>query len=226
MPGHILVINPNSSATVTAGIDAAVEPLRLPGGPTIECLTLAEGPPGIETQADIEAVVLPLAGVVQARADANACVIACFSDPGLQLCRERSGKPVFGIAEAGMLVALVRGERFGLLSTLERSIPRHLRYVRQLGLWQRFAGDRAIGTGVAGLARDDAAILGRMTDVGQRLVRDDGADVLVLACAGMARFREPLAETLGVAVVEPTQAAVTLALGAVRLSAGAAIAPD
>jgi hypothetical protein len=56
MAERILVINPNSSAAVTAGIDAAMAPLRLPGGPEIECATLAEGPPGIETQAHVESV--------------------------------------------------------------------------------------------------------------------------------------------------------------------------
>ena len=60
MTERIIVINPNSSETVTRAIDAAVEPLRRAGGPEIECLTLAEGPPGIETQRHVDEVVAPL----------------------------------------------------------------------------------------------------------------------------------------------------------------------
>ena len=46
---RILVINPNSTETVTHGIDEAMVPMRIAGGPEIECMTLQEGPPGIET---------------------------------------------------------------------------------------------------------------------------------------------------------------------------------
>ena len=45
----ILVINPNSNPAVTAGLDAALGPLRLSDGPSIRCMTLCEGPFGIET---------------------------------------------------------------------------------------------------------------------------------------------------------------------------------
>ena len=130
MTERILVINPNSSEAVTRGVDAAMAPLRLAGGPAIECATLAEGPPGIETQAHVEGVTGPLARLIAARDnDCAAFVIACFSDPGLHLARETTRKPVLGIAECGILTALTLGERFGVVAILERSIPRHLRYV-------------------------------------------------------------------------------------------------
>src|SRR5262245_35178431 len=67
MSERILVINPNSSETVTQGIDAAMEPLRMPGGPAIECVTLKEGPPGIESQAHVEQVVAPIGEMVKKR---------------------------------------------------------------------------------------------------------------------------------------------------------------
>ena len=152
MAERIVVINPNSSAAVTAAIDRAVAPLRMAGGPEIDCVTLSEGPPGIESQAHVEQVVQPLCRLVGEHADAAAFVIACFSDPGLQLCREATDRPVLGIAECGLLTALTRGERCGILAILRTSVPRHLRYVRQLGLSERFAGDLPLGLGVAELA--------------------------------------------------------------------------
>jgi Asp/Glu/hydantoin racemase len=39
-----------------------------------------------------------------------------------------------------------------------------------------------------------------------------------MGCAGMARYRKPLQDELGIPVVEPTQAAVTMAIGRVRLN--------
>jgi Asp/Glu/hydantoin racemase len=215
MAERIVVINPNSNQAVTDAIDAAVAPWRMAGGPAIECVTLAEGPPGIETQAHVEQVVAPICDLVRARADAAAFVIACFSDPGLHAARAATPNPVLGIAECGLLTALTQGERFGILATLKTSLARHLRYVRQLGLAARFAGDLPLGLGVVDLA-DAARALERMVEVGRRLRDQHGADVLVLGCAGMALYRRALAGALGVPVVDPTQAAVTLAIGAVR----------
>ena len=94
MPERILVINPNSSEIVTRGIDAALDPLRMAGGPEIECRTLPEGPPAIQTQRDIEQVTLPLARMIERESDAAAFVIACFSDPGVYAAREATRRPV------------------------------------------------------------------------------------------------------------------------------------
>lgn len=217
MTERILVINPNCTAAVTAAIDRALAPLRMAGGPVIDCVILAEGPPGIETQAHVEQVVQPLRRLVTTANDAAAFVIACFSDPGLHVCREATGRPVFGIAECGLLTALTRGERVGIVAILPTSVPRHLRYVRQLGLADRFAGDLPLGLGVVELA-DRERTLARMCEVGARLRDRHGADVLVLGCAGMADCRAALQESLGVPVIDPAQAAVTMAIGAVRLS--------
>jgi len=214
MPDRIIVINPNSTSAVTAAIDLALGPWRMAGGPAIECMTLAEGPPGIETQAHVEQVVQPICRLVRARADAAAFVIACFSDPGLHAAREATRKPVLGIAECGLLSALTLGERFGIVAILSTSLARHLRYVRQLGLQARFAGDLPLGLGVVELA-DANRTLERMVEVGGKLRDEHGADALVLGCAGMAQYRRALANALGMPVVDPTQAAVTMAIGAV-----------
>jgi Asp/Glu/hydantoin racemase len=219
MSERIVVVNPNSTVAVTAAIDRALAPLRMAGGPSIECATLAEGPRGIETQAHVEQVVPPLCRLVRARGDVSAFVIACFSDPGLHACREATGRPVLGIAECGLLTALTRGERFGIVAILETSLARHLRYVRQLGLAARFAGDLPLGLGVVELSDQDRTFA-RMGEVGARLRDQHGADVLVLGCAGMAQYRPDLEAALGIPVIDPTQAAVTMAIGAVRLGRG------
>jgi Asp/Glu/hydantoin racemase len=218
MARPIYVINPNSSKAVTAGIDAAVAPLRSSDGPEIVCLTLPDGPPGIQTQRHVDGAILPLlAKAAEYEEGAGAFVIACFSDPGLYALREQSSRPVLGIAECGVLAALTQGQRFGVIAILPTSIPRHLRYFGAMGVTDRLAGDLAIGLGVAELA-DDERTLSRMIDVGQTLRKSHGADVLVMGCAGMARFRRSLEEGVGIPVVEPTQAAVVMAVGRVRLA--------
>lgn len=213
---RILVINPNSSVVVTEAIDAAMAPLRSAHGPEVDVIRLPDGPPGIQSQFDIERVVQPLLLAV-AENPADAYVIACFSDPGLYAAREIArGVPVWGIAESAVLAAMSRGARFGVISILNNSIARHMRYFGAMGVMDRLAGDRAIGIGVAGLS-DEARTFGRMCEIGAALRDQDGADVLIMGCAGMARYRDRLAEHFGVPVIEPTQAAVALALGNLKL---------
>jgi Asp/Glu/hydantoin racemase len=217
MADTVIVINPNSTAAVTAAMDEGLALLRLAGGPAIECLTLAEGPPGIESQSDADSVIAPLCRTIRARDnDAAAFVVGCFSDPGLHSARDTTRKPVLGIAECGILTALTLGQRFGVIAILAKSVPRHLRYIGAMGLTGRLAGDLPIGLGVTELAQEGVT-LKRMIETGARLRDDKGADVLVMGCAGMARYRGRLQSALGIPVVEPTQAAVTMAIGRVRL---------
>lgn len=215
MRAPIVVINPNSTQTVTDGMSEAVEPLRRPDGPAIECVTMESGPPGVETQMDAESVVLPICDYVHGRNDeAGAFVIGCYSDPGLHAAREVARVPVFGIAESAMATALTRGDRFGVISILPGSVPRHLRQVRAMGIERRLAADLPVGLGVTELGGEDE-VYERMEGVGRRLRDEHGADVVILGCTGMARFQRPLEASLRLPVVEPTRAAVALALGAV-----------
>src|SRR3989442_1205241 len=216
MAERILVINPNSTEAVTQGIDEACAPLRMPGGPAIESVTLKEGPSGVETQQDVDGVVAPMLKLVRQREkDCDAFVVACYSDPGLHSLREATKKPVLGISECAILTALTLGQKFGVIAILKQSIPRHLRYVGALGVMDRLAGELPVGLPVAELA-DEKKTFGRMVDAGKAL-RGQGADVIVMGCAGMARYRKPLQDAVGVPVVEPTQAAVSMAIGRVRL---------
>src|SRR5712692_10460120 len=214
---RILVINPNSNHLVTQGLEQALKPHGFEGGPEIVCETLAEGPYGIESQADVDGVAMPLRRLVEGDNHSAAFVIACYSDPGLHVCREATDRPVFGIAECGVLTALARAGRFGVIAISQRSIARHRRYLLQMGLTDRLAGERPLEMSVAETASGEKA-LERMIDVGRQLKEKDGAEAVVMGCAGMARHRRPLEETLGIPVIDPTQAAVTMALGIVQLN--------
>ena len=217
MQESILVINPNSNEAVTRGMDEACERLRITGGPSIECVTLKEGPPGIETQQHVDSVVPPLIRMVGAREkDYGAFVIGCFSDPGIHAVRELTEKPVLGICECGILTALTLGQKFGVIAILRQSIPRHLRYIAAMGVIDRLAGELPVGLGVSELA-DENKTFRRMVEVSERLRDEHGADTLVMGCAGMARYRKPLQDVVNIPVVEPTQAAVAMAVGRVRL---------
>ena len=214
----ILVLNPNSTQEVTDQIDRSLESFRLAGGPQIVCETLRSGPPGIETQAHVDGSSERLIDYFvsrEAQGPVSAVVIACFSDPGVYALREVLDCPVLGSAACAYLTAAARGERFGVISILARVVARHRRQVRVLGLENRLAADLPIERGVVALS-DEKATFSRMLEVGRALKDVHGSDVVVMGCAGMARYRNRLEDALQVPVIDPTQAAVAMAMGIVQ----------
>ena len=215
--GRVVVINPNSTKAVTEGIDAALHPLRFSDGPQFDCITIEEGPKGIATQRQVDGVVAPLCKAITKESNsADAFVIACFSDPGLYSAREVTNKPVFGIGTSSFAQATLVGERFGIIAILEQSTVRQRRAVRLMGFESRYAGSLPIGIGAEELEGDK--VRDRMIKVGQTLIETNGADVLIMGCAGMARYRTYIERTLGVPVIDPSQAAAIQAMAAVRLA--------
>lgn len=220
---RILVINPNSTQAVTDQMSAAVDALRLPGGPQLLCETLHEGPPGVETQAHVDASTALLIDWLARHPDlaaSEAIVIGCFSDPGLQALRELYRQPVLGIGECAFNTASAVAERFASIAIVDGSLARHQRKIRALGFEHRYCGGISLGLGIAGLA-DVQRTRSSLAAAGQRLRDDRGAQALVLGCAGFSAHRDWLEQTLGVPVIDPTQAAVSLALGQVLARRGA-----
>lgn len=217
MSKRIVVINPNSTEDVTVEMDKAFDPLRALTDTSIVSITNPNGPPGIECQEHADRVAIQVIDLIREKeASADAFVIACFSDPGIFSAREITKKPIFGIAESSILTALSCGNNYGIIAILEGSIQRHIRYVRSLGLESRLAGDIAIGIGVTGLSQERET-LDRLKQVGCRLRDEKGADVLILGCAGMARYRIPLEDYLEIKIIDPAQAAVATAITTLQL---------
>ncbi len=215
--GRIVVINPNSTKAVTEGIDAALDPLRFSDGPQFDCITIKDGPPGIATQRHVDDAVSHVCDVITRESNsADAFIIACFSDPGLLSAREVTNKPVFGIGASSYAQATLQGERFGVIAILEASTVRQRRAVRLMGFESRYAGSLPIGFGAEELA--GGQVRDRMIKIGRKLIETHSADVLIMGCAGMACFRADIEAALGVPVIDPSQAAATQALAAVRLA--------
>ena len=204
-PAPILVINPNSSPSITEQIAEAV------GADDVRVVRSSDGPPAIETDEDVVAAVGPM--IETAAAFDAAAVVACFSDPGLTELRDSSPVPAFGIAESALRRALELGDRVGVISSVNDSLPRHARHWRRLGLGDRVVADIPLGLGVLELNTGSAY---RRAEAAGRQLLAGGADVIVLGCTGMTHMRARLGRSLRVPVVDPCRAAVDAARTAVR----------
>lgn len=209
---RILVINPNCSSDCSAGIDAAIAPFRFAGGPALEVATLAEGPPAVYSWRDWHAVVAPLCRLITDH-PADAYVIACASDPGIEAARALTDRPVFGVFRSSVAAAVARAERFGVIAIVDASKARHLLALRAMGLADRLAGEVALNVTMETLLDPDLA-RARLIAAARELAAA-GAGAVVLGCTGMAHHRAAIADAVGLPVIEPCQAGALLAIGAV-----------
>jgi Asp/Glu/hydantoin racemase len=206
MSHRVLVINPNSSAACTAGMAEAIAGLGL--GDQVAVTDLPEGPPAIRTWADWFAVAEPLAARI-AREQAGAYVIGCVSDPGLELARTVTPRPVLGMMRCAVAAALTRGERFGIVGFVETSRPRQRRVLQAMGLEARLAGWEPMNLPMETLTEPEAP-RARLVEVA-KLLAAQGAEVLVLGCTGLARHAAAAEDAAGLPVIEPCRAAVLAA---------------
>lgn len=207
----ILVVNPNSSTSVTEGIRQALVPL----GDHFEVTDLPQSPATIASDEDVARAGIAFAELAQTRTEASAFVTACFSDPGLDLARSLLPQPVIGVQEAGILTALARADLFGIIALSPKSIPRHRRKIRMMGVDSRLAAELALpGVSAEASGRDESVYM-QVRELAVQL-GDLGAGAVVLGCAGMAPIRARLEADTGLAVVDPVVAAAAMALGIVK----------
>lgn len=199
----ILVINPNSSDTITDQIRFAAEA----ADGDVAVIKSPGGPPAIESDADVVAAVAPMIATATAM-QAGAYVVACFSDPGLDELRAQTDVPAFGIAESAIHVALEQGTKVGIISSVADSLPRHARYWAKIGVTDKVVADVPLGLGV--LELDTEAAYQAAAEAGRSLLAS-GADVVVLGCTGMTHIEDRLRSELGIPVVDPCRAAVETA---------------
>lgn len=217
MAERILLINPNSSVSCTEGIATAIAPFAAPGLPRLDVTRLVEGPPAIVTWRDWYGVAEPLCRMVE-REKADAYILACVSDPGLEAVRTATAAPVFGPLRCAVAAAMMRGERFGIIAFTDKSKPRQRRALQSMGVEDRLAGVIPLNLDMEVLT-DPVAPRARLAEAAKELVAM-GAEAVILGCAGMAGHRDFAEDACGVPVIEPCQAAVTQAILAVVAARG------
>jgi allantoin racemase len=214
---RILLINPNTTQSMTETAADAARRVAAAGSEII-AVTSAMGPVSIEGYYD-EALAVP--GLLMAlaegeRAGADAAIIACFDDTGLDAARALAGIPVIGICEAALAAVSFIAQRVTIVTTMERSrLPiEHL--VHRYGMAGR-AKVRAADIPVLSLEDPLSNARDRLRNEMSAALRDDRAEAIVLGCAGMADLAADLSREFGVPVVDGVAAAVKQAEGLVAL---------
>ena len=212
----IVVVNPNTTAAMTEGIGRAARAVAA-AGTEILAVNPADGPASIEGWYDEVFSIPGLLAEIAAHPEADGYVVACFDDPGLDAARSLTDRPVIGIGEAGYHVASLVSGRFGVITTLARSIGALETNLLKYGLDRRCCGVRAVELPVLALDDDPERTLARLGAGIEAAKAEDRAEAIVLGCAGMAELAADLTAAHGLPVIDGVAAAVKLIEGLVAL---------
>ncbi|MEW6547694.1 MAG: aspartate/glutamate racemase family protein [Bacillota bacterium] len=190
--------------------------LGLPASVTVECWGPAEGPRAIETLYDEAKATHYLVRGALARCRrgpaVHAVVINCFADPGLHPLRELLDLPVVGAGEAAWLLACSLGWRIGHISILNNSVPHAYMRVAQMGIAHRLAASIPVPMGVLELEAAPERTVAAIVACAREAIDHHAADVIVLGCTGMYPYVNAVRKQVAAPVVEPTEAALWLAV--------------
>lgn len=209
---RLLIVNPNSTASMTAEIGAAARAVARSGTEVI-AVNPVGGPSSVESDED-ERRCIPglLSEMEKAAARPNppdAYVIACFGDPGLEDVRAVVDGPVLGIAQAAMHAAALAAGSFSVVTSMSATVP------TAWTLAKAYTPSQCLGVYACDIPvlqiDSDPTTIEPIGDLCEKALAQDGSRAIVLGCAAMAKFAGPLTQRLGVPVVDGVVAATVLA---------------
>ncbi|KAF2815251.1 carbon-nitrogen hydrolase [Mytilinidion resinicola] len=218
---RILLCNPNSTASITTSCLAMVASALPPDVSVYGFTAPTPAPTAIEGNFDsIMSAAASARAIIPIADRYDAFLVACYSDHALiNMLRKELSQPVIGIMEASFFAARTLGDRFGIISTSQRSKLMHEDSIRHFGLDAFCAGAKSCDLGALELeSKPEKEVLSVMCAVAKELVAD-GADVLTLGYAGMTKLKPAIEEAVGedVQVVDGVVAGVQHLIGLVRM---------
>ena len=208
---HLLLINPNTTASITDLILAEAGRIAAP----TTTLAAVTGRFGARYVASRAAYAIAGHAALEAYAEhgekADAIVLACFGDPALMALKEIAHQPVIGMAEASCLAAAARGGRFSIVTGGERWKPMLEEFVALIGLADRLASVETVAPSGADIARDPGGALGLLADACNAAVTRHGADNVILAGAGLVGLATRIAARVPVPLIDSLEASIHMA---------------
>jgi allantoin racemase len=209
----LLVVNPNTSEIVLDVILQSARRCASPGT-RIEGMSSPNGTRNIDSAYGDYMSAPHMIEAVRRRvatAPPDAIVLAGFGNVGIFALKEILDIPVVSISEASMAMACLLGHRFTTLTMLEQFIPYQQDLVRLYGFEAKCASVRAINVNVERAAVDRERTLEELSAQVKRIVVEDHAEVIILACAGLCGYEHELSRISGVPVIDPVVAGVKMA---------------
>ncbi len=206
----ILVINPNTTGSMTDKIAAAARRVARPDTEII-ATNSQSGPASIQGYLDVAMCLPGLLDEAQRHKDFDAIVVGCFDDTGVDALRCVVDTPVIGIGEAAYHAAAMISSKFSVVTTLSRSVAGLEANLMRYGLDRRCGRVRASDIPVLKLEEGDPATIDIIRDQISQAILYDGAEAIVLGCAGMTDLMNTLSDEFGLPIIDGVTCGVTMA---------------
>ena len=211
----LLLVNGNTTERITAQMAEAAKLAAAPGT-TIVPVTARFGARIISSRAENAIAGHAVIDAAAQHRDCDAVLIGVSLDTGLRALREILPIPVVGMTEAAALVACTLGGRFGVVTLGTRMLALYEELLAGYGLASRVAGIE--GVDIETRDYGDAARIGHaLVGLTDKLVRERGAEAIVLAGAAMAGYHRDLRSRVPVPLLDGITCGVMLAETLVRL---------
>jgi allantoin racemase len=147
----------------------------------------------------------------------------------LEAAKEISEIPVIGIEESSLHMAAMLGSKFTVVTPRKQRIPSKREHVHMRGMSHFLASVRSLDLSVAETDADPERTKKRVLEVSRQAV-EDGAEVIILGCAGMAGYAPEIESKLNIKVIDPSAVALKVAeamvdLGLTHSKAGLFVSP-
>jgi len=214
---RILVVNVNTTASMTRAIGDSARSAASPGTEIVE-LTPRFGAESCEGNFESYLAALAVMDAVQRyEGPYDAVIQAGYGEHGREGLQELLEVPIVDITEAAASTAMFLGHRYSVVTTLDRTVPLIEDRLKLAGLDARCASVRASGLGVLELESDPERAVAAIAGQARLAVEQDKAEVICLGCGGMAELEEAVAAATGVPIVDGVRSAVGIAESLVRM---------
>ena len=209
---RVFVINPNTTKSVTDHIRRQLEKIKRPDT-ELTVVNPEHGPVSIESVYDETLAGPPTLELVRRANEEgyDVIVLACFSDPALDAAKEVSTIPVIGIEEATLHVAAMLGHKFSITTAFSNRVPTRELHARLRGVESAYASTLVMNMSVLDMDANPEEAKSRIQELARKAIEEDGAEVIILGCAGLAGYAEDVERELGAVVLDPTSVAFKIA---------------
>jgi len=209
---RVFVINPNTSESVTERVRRELERIKR-ADTELTVVNPEHGPVFIESAHGDVLAGLPTLELVRKANEKgyNAIVIACFSDTALDAAREISDIPVIGIEEATIHMAAMLGHKFSITTNFRNRVSTREIHTRLRGVDSAYASTLVLNMSMLEFDANPDKAKARILELARKAVEEDGTEVIILGCAGLAGYAEDIERELGVVVLDPTAVAFKIA---------------
>ncbi len=176
----------------------------------VDVVSLEEGPGSIENRlAMTEAIPHVLKRAKELHGAYDGMIVNCCLDVGVDVIRSIIDTPTVGPCEASLAIATTMGKKIGIVTVSKTAIELFEEMVIKYRMEKRVVSIRGIDITVPQIEEDVERTIELLKEEIKYAI-EDGADVIVLGCTGLAGFAAKLQSYFSIPILDPAACAAKI----------------